>query len=346
MNRKKILLRWLALLAPLAVLAMPVQAKDDRWDKTHVDWRVQKKLVVFGDSLSDTGNKLAIRDILNEPPYDQLNQFGVPSDPYALSGNFTNGLTWLQHVALTLGIPDAAEPAASGHPRAGNYAWGGARAFPPPPELDPGNRHLREQVETYLADVNHDVSPDTLHVIFIGGNDVITSLLMLAQGFPAAIGNTLNAATAIEEAVNALSAAGARRFLIMNAPSVGLMPALTNPGGKLFAGCLATLLNEGSTTTPECPFSAQIPVHVNAIAAGLIAGGAEVTTFDAFGFITSLAGAGEALGFKNVSDPCVMPNLAPFACGAPNGYLFWDGIHPSAATHRLLGSAVLNALGH
>ena len=30
------------------------------------------------------------------------------------------------------------------------------------------------------------------------------------------------------------------------------------------------------------------------------------------------------------------PNAAPFFCGAPDNYLFWDGIHPTRATHAIV----------
>jgi len=82
------------------------------------------------------------------------------------------------------------------------------------------------------------------------------------------------------------------------------------------------------------------------IAGELQASGAEVTTIDTFAFITELVDSGVALGIDNVTDMCVMPNVAPFECETPNDYLFWDGIHPTKAAHRLLASVVINELGY
>ena len=50
-------------------------------------------------------------------------------------------------------------------------------------------------------------------------------------------------------------------------------------------------------------------------------------------------------GFENVADMCVSPLVAPYECADPNAYLFWDGLHPTRATHRLLAAHVINRLG-
>ena len=44
-------------------------------------------LVVFGDSLSDPGNKFALTGLSNVPPYDLLDPFVVPNGPYARGGH-------------------------------------------------------------------------------------------------------------------------------------------------------------------------------------------------------------------------------------------------------------------
>lgn len=65
-----------------------------------------ERLVIFGDSLSDTGTRHAVNGILNEPPYDGLNAGAVPVDPYPFNGaHFNNGWIWIERVALALGSP-------------------------------------------------------------------------------------------------------------------------------------------------------------------------------------------------------------------------------------------------
>lgn len=303
-------------------------------------------LVVFGDSLSDTGNKYAVRGMLSEPPYDTLNAFGVPSDPYQSDNGiyFSNGPVWIEEVAATVGLGLDAEARLLGGRAFGNYAWGGARAQAP--SVDDGNRHLGEQVASYLADVNYNVRPDTLHVIFIGGNDVVAALVTLATtgSFPDAIQSLALAAASIQENVTALVNAGARRFLILNVPNVGLIPAI-GENGKPITTCFSVLLNQGGNLPMGCP-AVTLPISIDGIADSLEDGGAEVTRVDVFSFITTIAEQADSFGLDDTTGFCVMPNVAPYVCDSPNRYLFWDGIHPTRVLHRLLASRVQNELGY
>jgi outer membrane lipase/esterase len=51
-----------------------------------------------------------------------------------------------------------------------------------------------------------------------------------------------------------------------------------------------------------------------------------------------------AFGLTNVVSPCITPNVPPFTCDAPDEYLYWDGIHPSAATHAIIASEATSVL--
>jgi phospholipase/lecithinase/hemolysin len=306
----------------------------------------ERELVVFGDSLSDTGNKLAVRGILNAPPYDGLNRFGVPSDAYDEPGeNFTNGLTWIEIVAEALDSGRAALPVLGPHRHqdiAGNYAWGGAHAADP--VVPDGNRHLTEQVQSYLADTNYAVDPDTLHVVMIGGNDVIEALLILAAdpptAYPAAVARLEAALAAITSNLRALRSAGASKFLLINVPDVSLVPAIGD-GGRLITRCFAAALNAPDMPAAPCPvidLSSSLPE----IAGNLAAEGAEVTLVDAYALMSALASDPGAFGFGADPDtPCVRP---PIRCPNANDHLFWDGLHPTEAVHRLLASIVTSRL--
>ena len=77
-----------------------------------------------------------------------------------------------------------------------------------------------------------------------------------------------------------------------------------------------------------------LAASMNAALAARLAGEAGVTTFDIFGLGTQIAANPALFGFTNVSD----------ACGAVVGancsqYAYWDGIHPTAATHRVIADA-------
>jgi phospholipase/lecithinase/hemolysin len=48
-----------------------------------------------------------------------------------------------------------------------------------------------------------------------------------------------------------------------------------------------------------------------------------------------------AFGFTNVIGAC-LSGLS--ACGNPDQFLFWDGIHPTTAAHRILGERAFSVL--
>ena len=99
-------------------------------------------IVVFGDSLSDTGNLYA------------LDPSSVPASKY-YQGRFSNGPVWVEYLAEA-DLLDATLV---------NNAYGGASTDGSSP---PG---LQVQVSTYTATA--DVLPDALYVIWIGANDFL-----------------------------------------------------------------------------------------------------------------------------------------------------------------------------
>jgi len=286
-----------------------------------------------------------VRGLVNEPPYDGLNEFGVPSDPYVTEQGiyFSNGPVWIERVGEALGDFGATRPVEGLWPHAANYAWGGARAYA---SSGDGNRHLDRQVTDYLEDVRYEISPETLHALFIGGNDMVEALVMLGNGapFPDVLGRVALAVAAVDQNLQRLIDAGARRFLVLNVPDVGLVPAVQHPVGKGMLSCFAELANWGVTSAcPGLP-KLQLPDSLAAVGERAAAQGVELITVDTFGFIRGVA-ATQAFGVSNATESCVTPLLEPFDCEDPNSYLFWDGLHPTTAVHRLLGALVVNRLG-
>src|SRR5262249_42011574 len=73
------------------------------------------EVVVFGDSISDTGNVFLFTD-------------GVAAGPPYFEGRFSNGPVWVEVLAQGLGLP-APAPSLSGGT---NSAWGRAQTGPGP----------------------------------------------------------------------------------------------------------------------------------------------------------------------------------------------------------------------
>lgn len=171
------------------------------------------KLVVFGDSLSDSGNIAAL----------QGDSF--PSSVYP-QGQFTNGSTWATKLGLT--------PSLSGGT---NYAYGGARAI----KNRDGIADLKKQTRQYLKSGGPGADR-TLAVIWAGGNDFRDlSPAIDALGLQSFVANV---ATSVAESVVKLYRGGVREFVLFGLPDFGALPQYSgNPLASGQASFVTGLLN-------------------------------------------------------------------------------------------------------
>ena len=288
------------------------------------------RIVVFGTSLSDSGNAFALRGNTNVPPDYLVDPFLVPSAPYARGGHhFSNGATWVEQFARPLGLAGSVKPAfMSSSTGAANYAVGGARAHD-----DGVNLNLRAQVEAFLQDSGGVVSANALYVIEMGSNDIRDALVAFAGGQDGAP-ILQQAVASIAQSVQTLYGAGARTFLVWRPPNVGLTPAIrtldqARPGAAQLATRITQAFNAG----------------LDGVLAQLSAlPGITIVRLDAYGLLNDLSLHPEAFGLTNVTSACITPGIAPFTCASPDEYLFWDGIHPSRAVHAITAQAAAYAL--
>jgi outer membrane lipase/esterase len=270
---------------------------------------IYSSMVVFGDSLSDSGNAAAAHFI--DPAQMITGNTYIPGAAYA-SGTFSNGAVWASDAALALGVP--LQPSLlSGT----NFAFGGATTGGPGPIPS-----LIQQANTYLALTGNVASPNALYVVEGGGNDARAALSAIQGGANA--GATVMATVAsfianVGNIVGALKAAGAQHIVVWDTPNLGLAPAVAAGGtaGAAFATSLAQLMNAA--------LAAQFQ----------LTGNAGVSIFDIFGLGTSIGANPGAFGLTNVTDACGAPSNA---CN-PATAEYWDGIHPTAAAHLLIADA-------
>lgn len=288
------------------------------------------QIVVFGTSLSDPGNAFALKGGTNTPPYDTLDPFLIPDFPYTKGGHhFSNGATWIEQFAGPLGLAGSVQPAfRSSSAGANNFAVGGARA-----REDGINADLPFQVTAFLANSGGIAPSDALYVIEIGGNDIRDALVVFAGGGDGSV-IIKDALTSVGGTIATLYSRGARTFLVWNAPNLRLTPAIRaldsiSPG----AGQIAELLTQSYNTGLD---------SVLAIVAGLP--GIEITQFDVFKTLNGIVANPGDFGLSNVEAACIMPNVPPFECQLPDDFLFWDGIHPTKATHAILAQEAAFAL--
>ena len=311
--------RTLAAIAASAVLATATVAGP------HATAAPFSRIVVFGTSLSDSGNAFALHGGANTPPDYLLDPLLVPSAPYARGGHhFSNGATWVEQFARSNGLAGSVRPAFASASAASNYAVGGARA-----REDGSNLNLPQQVDAFLLD-NGGIAPsDALYVIEMGGNDVRDALVAYGSGGAPIILH--DAIVAIAQSIARLHGAGARTFLVWRVPNVGLTPAIRSLGAGAIQ--LGTGLSQAFNSGLD---GALVPLG------GLP--GIRIARLDAYRLLGDLVAGGASFGLTNVTTPCVTPYVPPFTCGTPDEFLFWDGIHPSAAVHTIIAQEAASVL--
>jgi outer membrane lipase/esterase len=276
-------------------------------------------LVVFGDSLSDSGNNTALglgpnqyQAIYGQAQVVTDNTY-IPTFTYA-SGVYSNGPVWATQFAEKMGLSATASRAGGS-----NYAFGGAQTSFYEPGVSTPSLTMQSQMYLNRSGVPTPADATGLYVVAGGGNniratiDAVFALLAdpsktLADAFPLIGAAAVQFAKDIGNIVDNLQGAGAKDIIVWNAPNLGITPAVSSYG--LQASGLGTLISQS----------------FNDVLAGRLAiEDSHVKTFDLFGL------AGQTAPNTNTTD----------ACGAISGancsnYLFWDGIHPTTAAHSLI----------
>jgi phospholipase/lecithinase/hemolysin len=280
------------------------------------------RIVVFGTSLSDPGNAYALTGLASRPPYDTLDNLLVPDAAYARGGHhFSNGATWVEQYARSVGLAGSTRPAFQGTDGlAANYAVGGARA-----REDGINMNLSTQIQAFLADFP-EAPADALYVVEMGSNDIRDALLVDAAIAPGPAGVLAEAVAAIASAMENLHAAGARKFLVLTGADISLTPAVLQldagmPGVALYAQLLSSIFNQELET---------LLVSLEETLPDI-----EIRRLDVYGKLNEYAADPGSFGLTEVAQACVTPDIAPFACRFPDQYLFWDGVHPTRAVHAI-----------
>ena len=155
-----------------------------------------KKIVFFGDSLTDNGNLHTVLSFM-------------PKSPPYYAGRFSNGPVWSDTMAQYFQNKYAIESS--------NYAVGGATVE----LLNPfeGNLPyvLSQEVDRYLFNTMFKSRDDTLFVIWIGANDYTGGRTSVAKATDKVIKK-------MSETLNRLIEHGGQYFLILNLPDLAKTP--------------------------------------------------------------------------------------------------------------------------
>jgi len=167
------------------------------------------QLVVFGDSLSDTGTVFRATNGL------------YPSDPPYFQGRYSNGRVWVEYLADRLGLSAS---------QINNFAWGGASSGGISDSLVPG---LLSQVQSFTQ-THSQIDSAALYVLWAGANDYL-------QGAD----DSAMPVKHVMDAIGSLSGAGARRVLVANLPNLGQLPATRNSATSASLTLLTQAHNQG-----------------------------------------------------------------------------------------------------
>jgi outer membrane lipase/esterase len=314
-------------------------------------------IYVLGDSLSDSGNIfLASPSLSFLPASPAPGSAPIPGAPY-FGGRASNGLVAVELLAQQLGL-NLTPSLAGGN----NFAYGGARTDTHVFEaLFPGvnvDFDVLAQLNQFNA-ANAIVDPNALYVVFAGANNlqdaVRAALNDPANAAAIAQGAIANAIGDLGVVLGTLSARGARNFLVPNAPNISLVPRITEQ--------LALLPPANAQQVRQLATSAT--VGFNAALDGLLASfpNQNMIGFDLFGLLQQVVATPAAFRLTNVTQRCYTgddlrftgflldptkpggfdPTQQGTVCANPDDYLFWDGIHPTAAIHQALADRLFAA---
>ena len=285
-------------------------------------------LVVFGDSLSDTGNDAHLTAAKYTIPIPG------PAGNYTL-GRFTDGLTdtlpaartdsgvWVEQLAALLPTHPAVKDSLDGGL---NFAYGFARtgsgqslfSFGPLNAYFVYVDNVGQQITDYLA--NHPrIDSHTLFILWSGADDILNATTPT---------DVISAATHQATNIQRLIDAGATQFLIVNLPPLGDTPRLnTMPTVAAAANQASVLFNDTLSFYLDVLPWLNFGRHLH------------LARLDVHKLFASMLANPTAYGFNNVTSAAQGNVLVN-----PDTYLFWDDLHPTTQGHEVVALAALQVV--
>lgn len=175
---------------------------------------------------------------------------------------------------------------------------------------------LLRQVEQFTQ-THQTANPEALYVIWAGANDYLQG----AANPTATVAN-------LSQAISDLANRGAKTLLVANLPDLGQLPATRQ-------------------SSSAAQLTALTKRHNEALRQGLanlrqqLTDKTKIVELDAYHLYREATAEPKRFGFTNVTGTCLDERSA---CTKPDQFLFWDGIHPSAAAHRILAETAFTSL--
>jgi phospholipase/lecithinase/hemolysin len=273
-------------------------------------------LVSFGDSLSDTGNLASVTTNFPFPFFDN---------------RISNGPVLVDYLAAELGFQAVASRHTQTDLGGNNFSVSGGNIVGSDVE------DLGSQVSAYLTRQGERADASNLFFLMIGGND-LRDIRGTLSASDATAKITLVAQT-LEGELTRLYDAGARDFLISNVADVGSIPE--------------TLARQ--STDPNISQRARDYVQAyNNQLDGVLQRlqsrpGALASKYDLFAELDRILNNASSLGFSQTEVGCFTLEQFSFHPDCVFGtrfdrFVFFDSLHPSAATNRIASSGLLASI--
>ena len=285
-------------------------------------------IVVFGDSLSDTGNVAHLTQA----------KYGIRV-PSPLGGDYTDGRftdgadtlppsfnykgVWVEQLAAMLPSKPVIKNSLDGGT---NYAYGFADngAGMAPLTFGPGDafsvniNNIALQISTYLA-TKPKITNKTLFVIWGGANDLLGAT---------STEDVVDAAIIQAANVQHLIEAGATQIIVPNLPPLGLIPRLN--GSPLTAA---------PATEASVLYNSVLRAGLTIVQLANLWRRVQIFQLDVFSLFNKVVASPTSFLLANVttmSQGIVTAN--------PDTYLFWDDLHPTTRGHDILATTAFKLL--
>ena len=264
------------------------------------------KFLVFGDSLSDMGNSKAT--------------YGTPESPPYYYGRFSTGPMWNEHVATELGLTPSP---GTGSNSGSNRAFGGAEAgdglnyFVIP--------NLGKQIEDYTN--NYWIGPNEKVAVWGGGNNFLNS----------GETNTQKVVNYLVDHVNDLNSDGASDIIVLNMPPLEKTPTYSGESDSDKQAMHARMID----------FNAKLETAMIARESAL---NINIQLIDIFEMFETIYWNGSFYGITNSTHAAchhdgITCDSNDYIEPTVDQFIFFDNIHPTGTTHKLLGMYVIEQIG-
>lgn len=198
---------------------------------------------------------------------------------------------------------------------------------------------MQQQINSFTS-ANPSVKPNDLYIIWAGVNDYLDNFFVNIPDSTPSVNQVIDQAVYnLSASLTSLAAVGAKNIMVVNLPDLGKFPVTGN--NNQVSASLSTSINlhNSSLVTNLNFLSQQLSPDINII------------YLDVNSLVNRIIADPGEFGFTNVTESCVgnlsvVPiNIPPQAVACtPNKFLFWDQVHPTTATHKIIGKLAFSVL--